>query len=288
MSLTSSLISGRPTSRRSHVVELLTHTSGLPAWLPLYLLATGPEDVVFEIDRIPLDQKQNAVTYSDLNFIILGKIVERIIGSTLDVAAAEIIFRPLGLVKTFFNPPASLKLRIAASENGNGFERQTCVDLGYLQPDSLDVGPLRTRMIWGEVHDGNSYFMNGVSGHAGLFSTASETFEIAKQFLPGTSTLLSDESCKLFRTNFTKGVNEHRSLAFQLASTPESTAGTNMSPGSFGHLGFTGTSLWIDPVRERAYILLTNRTHSHDLPFVNINSVRRHFHDLAIQDLDQN
>lgn len=279
---------GSPGKQEITVVELLTHTSRLPAWLPLYLLASDPADVVFEIDRIPLDQKQNAVTYSDLNFIVLGKIVERVIGSSLDVAAKEIIFRPLGLSKTFFNPPASMKTRIAASETGNAYERQTCIELGFLQPDATDLGGLRTKLIWGEVHDGNSYFMNGVSGHAGLFSTASETFEIAKQFLPATSTLLSDESCKLFRTNFTKGMNEPRSLAFQLASMPESTAGTRMSPGSFGHLGFTGTSLWIDPVRDRIFILLTNRTHAHDLPFVNINSVRRQFHDLAISELDQN
>lgn len=83
-------------------------------------------------------------------------------------------------------------------------------------------------------------------------------------------------------------MNESRSLGFQLASTPESTAGTKMSPESFGHLGFTGTSLWVDPVKERIFILLTNRTHNHALPFVNINSVRRKFHDLANEFLDKN
>jgi CubicO group peptidase (beta-lactamase class C family) len=83
-------------------------------------------------------------------------------------------------------------------------------------------------------------------------------------------------------------MNEDRSFAFQLASTEGSTAGTKMSPESFGHNGFTGTSLWIDPVKERIFILLTNRTHDHALPFVNINSVRRRFHDLAIELLDEN
>ena len=83
-------------------------------------------------------------------------------------------------------------------------------------------------------------------------------------------------------------MNEHRSFAFQLASTPGSTAGSKMSPESFGHLGFTGTSLWIDPVKERVFVLLTNRTHNHTLPFVNINAVRRRFHDLAIEFLDKN
>jgi CubicO group peptidase (beta-lactamase class C family) len=82
-------------------------------------------------------------------------------------------------------------------------------------------------------------------------------------------------------------MNEARSVAFQLAETPESTAGSRMSPQGFGHLGFTGTSLWIDPVKERIFILLTNRTHAHPLPFVNINSVRRRFHDLANDLLDE-
>jgi CubicO group peptidase (beta-lactamase class C family) len=83
-------------------------------------------------------------------------------------------------------------------------------------------------------------------------------------------------------------MNEDRSFGFQLASTTDSTAGKGMSPESFGHLGFTGTSLWIDPVKERIFILLTNRTHHHELPFVNINSVRRRFHDLAIKFLEKN
>jgi CubicO group peptidase (beta-lactamase class C family) len=82
-------------------------------------------------------------------------------------------------------------------------------------------------------------------------------------------------------------MNEDRSFAFQLASTEGSTAGAKMSPESFGHNGFTGTSLWIDPVKERVFVLLTNRTHNHPLPFVNINAVRRRFHDLAIDMLNE-
>ena len=129
--------------------------------------------------------------------------------------------------------------------------------------------------------------MGGVAGHAGLFSTAEEVFKIALQFLPNYTTLLKSETCELFCTNFTPKMNEARSIAFQLAETPGSTAGSKMSPQSFGHLGFTGTSLWIDPVKERIFILLTNRTHAHPLPFVNFNSVRRRFHDLANDLLDE-
>jgi CubicO group peptidase (beta-lactamase class C family) len=139
----------------------------------------------------------------------------------------------------------------------------------------------RDYQIWGEVHDGNCWFMKGVSGHAGLFSTAEETFRIARQFLAAETILLKPETCRLFRTNFTPTLNEARSVAFQLAATPESTASEALSKDSFGHLGFTGTSLWIEPERERVFILLANRTHAHALPFLNINSVRRRFHELA-------
>lgn len=268
------------------VGELLTHTSRLPAWRPLYLCVDDPADVIAEIDRTPIDALKQQVTYSDLNFIALGKMIERIADQPLDAAAA-MIFDALGLKNTSFSPTSSLRFRIAASEHGNMFERDTCreqfPELFAARPNAF-----RTDTIWGEVHDGNAHFMNGIAGHAGLFSTAIETFEIAKQFLPSTSTFVSAEVCKLFRTNFTSGMNEHRSLAFQLASAPESTAGATMSSSSFGHLGFTGTSLWVDPVRERIFILLTNRTHHHQLPFENINSVRRRFHELAIEHLDAN
>ncbi len=129
--------------------------------------------------------------------------------------------------------------------------------------------------------------MNGVSGHAGLFSTVGETFKIAQQFLANQTTLLKPETCKLFRTNFTKGFNEARSIAFQLAETPDSTASNALAKDSFGHLGFTGTSLWIEPETERIFILLTNRTHARELPFANLNSTRRKFHKLAIKILNQ-
>ncbi len=142
-------------------------------------------------------------------------------------------------------------------------------------------------MVWGEVHDGNCYFMNGVSGHAGLFSTAEEIFKIAQQFTAETTQLLKPETCRLFRTNFTEGFNEARSIAFQLAATNASTAGEALAKDSFGHLGFTGTSLWIDPEKERIYILLTNRTHARTLPFANINDTRRRFHELAAKALDE-
>ena len=271
------------------ISKLLTHTSRLPAWTPFYLIVPDGSMVIDEIGKTHLNYEQDAVSYSDLNFITLGVLIERITGESLKTAALNKLFNPLQLKATGFGP-ISKKHNVAANERGNAFERQTCIEQGYLQPSDVESGGnnFRNDVIWGEVHDNNAYFMGGVAGHAGLFSTAEEIFKIAQQFLPNYSSLLKPETCELFSTTFTPGMNEHRSFAFQLASTPQSTAGNRMSRTSFGHLGFTGTSLWIDPVNERIFILLTNRTHNRELPFENINSVRRRFHDLAVEFLDEN
>lgn len=267
--------------------ELLSHNSLMQSWKPFYLIAKNRAEVLTEIINNPVDWKnlQQLVIYSDLNFIVLSFLLEKIYGKSLDEIAKIEIIEPLNLQNTFYNPPSELQKRTAASEKGNGFERQTCLEQGYEIRNHQSA--FRTRMIWGEVHDGNCYFMNGVSGHAGLFSTAFETFQIAQQFLANQTTLLKPETCKLFRTDFTPGQNEARSIGFQLAETKDSTAGEALSKDSFGHLGFTGTSLWIEPETERVFILLTNRTHARALPFANINSVRRRFHELAVAALDE-
>lgn len=279
--------------REITIENLLLHNSGFVNWLPFYLLPNSLVDeakylgisdesvskfVLEKIGEIPLENSIGSkVVYSDLNFLLLGFLVEKFYERDLNNIAIAEIFDRLGFTRTFIGGLDTLRREIAASEFGNEFEKQTCAELGY------DVSKYKFRdyQIWGEVHDGNCYFINGVSGHAGLFSTAEETFRIAQQFLANQTTLLKPETCELFHTNFTKGLNEARSIAFQLAETPDSTASKSLSKDSFGHLGFTGTSLWIEPETERIFILLTNRTHAHALPFVNINSVRRRFHELA-------
>jgi CubicO group peptidase (beta-lactamase class C family) len=269
--------------RHITIGQLLTHTSGIKAWTPFYLRLRGASENLSQkalrlIANDPLEVGPGEkVIYSDVNFVVLGILLEKLFGKTLDEIARSEIIEPLGLVKTFFNPPPVFREQIAASETGNEFEKQMCAERGF----AIDEAAFRRDLIWGEVHDGNCWFFGGVAGHAGLFSNAGETFEIAKQFLPATSNLLTAETCGLFRTNFTAGMNEARSLGFELAATENSTAGATLNPDSFGHLGFTGTSLWIDPAFERIYILLTNRTHNRKLPFANINSVRRKFHELA-------
>ncbi len=264
--------------------QLLTHSSGLPAWRPLYILANGESDRAATIvASIDLEYAPGTrVIYSDLGFITLGLLLERHTGKQIVELAQEEIFRPLKLERTFFNPEKARQTGIAACETGNAYERQTC---GNDYPD--EYKSWRDSLIWGEVHDGNAYFLGGAAGHAGLFSTATETCLMANQFLAQHTLLLKAETCELFRTNFTEGLNEARSSGWQLAATKDSTAGLHLPPDSFGHTGFTGTSCWNDPNHERVFVLLTNRTHARTLPFVNINTVRRRFHSLAIEALDK-
>ena len=263
--------------------QLLTHTSGLPAWRPLYLLASDKDKVLAAIAEEPLaTQPGERVIYSDLGFILFGFILQRFSGSDLSVLAAQEIFTPLGLTRTFFNPEQATRTGIAACENGNAYERDMC----ERDFPARAYGRWRETTVWGEVHDGNAYFLGGAAGHAGLFSTAHETLRIANQFIAGQSELLSGDTCELFRRNMTDGLNEARSFAWQLAATKDSTSGPSLPPDAFGHTGFTGTSCWIDAAAQRVFILLTNRTHARALPFANINSVRREFHTLAVAALE--
>ena len=265
------------------ILQLLTHTSGFSAWRPLYLLCQGnPDAAIAQIVKVPLEAKPGTrVIYSDLGFITLGILLERITRKELGLLAREEIFQPLNLKSTFFKPDLSLQTGIAACESGNVYEQNSSRELGFGEyPEA------RKRLIWAEVHDGNAFFLGGSAGHAGLFSTAAETMVLARQFLKNDTTLLRPETCQLFSTNQTVGLEEARSIGWQLAATSESTAGTMLPPNSFGHNGFTGTSCWIDPLNERIFVLLTNRTHARALPFANINATRREFHRLAVAALE--
>ncbi len=278
------------------VRELLTHTSGLPAWRPLYITAHEKEGALAAIANDALEYKPaERVVYSDLGFIVLGFLLQRLTGASLAELAQREIIDPLRLRRTFFNPASEMQPDIAANETGNAYERELCEkDFPSINPfaNPTSRGSVtpnsgwREQIIWGEVHDGNAYFLGGAAGHAGLFSTAGETLRLANQFVAAQSELLSKETCELFRLNMTEGLNEARSFAWQLAATKDSTAGPDLPPDAFGHTGFTGTSCWIDAERGRVFILLTNRTHNHSLPFININSVRRQFHTLAVRALD--
>jgi CubicO group peptidase (beta-lactamase class C family) len=273
----------RDDKRYITIKQLLTHTSGLPAWRPIYLLAKDKAEALTAITEQPLEYPSGErVVYSDLGFIVLGFLLQRLSSLSLVELAAREIFEPLSLQRTFFNPSAAMRTGVAACEVGNAYERNMC-ERDFA---GQTYTGWRSEVIWGEVHDGNAHFLGGAAGHAGLFSNASETLRIANQFIGESSQLLSAETCKLFGQNMTEGLNEARSFAWQLAATKESSAGENLPRNAFGHTGFTGTSCWIDAERHRVFVLLTNRTHARQLPFANIHAVRREFHSLAVRALD--
>lgn len=264
--------------------HLLTHSSGLPAWQPIYLIAKDKADALAAIAQLPLEYSPGErVIYSDLGFIVLGYLLQDLTGESLPDLARVEIFEPLKLRNTFFNPAAATRTGVAACETGNAYERHMC-ERDFARQE---YATWRSGVIWGEVHDGNAHFLGGAAGHAGLFSNATETLRLASQFIGEQSELLNTETCLLFQQNMTAGLNEARSFAWQLAATKDSTAGPGLPPEAFGHTGFTGTSCWVDAKRQRVFILLTNRTHARQLPFANINGVRREFHSLAVTALDQ-
>ena len=273
----------RDDKREITIKHLLAHVSGLPAWRPVYLLAKDQADALKAIAEQPLEYLPGErVVYSDLGFIVLGFLLQHVSGESLMELAGREIFRPLNLQNTFFNPSAAKRTGVAACETGNAYERDMC-ERDFA---GQTYTGWRTEVIWGEVHDGNAHFLGGAAGHAGLFSNAEDTLRIANQFIGESSQLLTAETCRLFQQNMTAGLNEARSFGWQLAATKDSTAGESLPPDAFGHTGFTGTSCWIEAARQRVFILLTNRTHARQLPFANINAVRREFLSLAVQALN--
>ena len=305
--------------RRITLMELLTHTSGLPNWRPLYLEANDPSDVPAGIARSlarACDSKASpALVYSDLNYILLGFVLERVIGERLDRIAEREIFNPLGLKRTMFNPPFEMMRETAATEHGQMFEQanamgEGAVGSGHLAvetdlniihksepqtsselpaancplPTGLPLRAWRKDVIWGEVHDGNAHFFGGVAGHAGLFSTAREVFRIACQFFEG-SELVKSDRLRLFTQNLTPGYETARSICCIIAATKDCSAGPALAPTGIGHNGFTGTSVWMDPEKRRVFALLTNRIHP-KVSTIDMKEIRQQFNRLAVESLN--
>jgi CubicO group peptidase (beta-lactamase class C family) len=267
----------RPDDERDGLTlfDLLTHRSGLPAWTPLYLHAADRAARIEWLSRVPLvGRPGEQVVYSCLGYILLGFALERAGAAPLQHLFEQHIARPLGLDDLLFNPPPSLRPRTAATEHGNVRERQLAGPAGTVYNE------WRSGIIWAEVHDGNAHTLGGAAGNAGLFGSAGAVYTLAREFLGEGRGLLTEDQRLLFRRNLSGGLQEDRSVGFQLASTAGCSAGPALSPGSFGHTGFTGTSLWIDPASRRIYVLLTNRVHP-GFRDVDMNGVRRGFHAVA-------
>ncbi len=226
------------------VRHLLVHASGLPPFRRYYLENLSAEETLHRIMIEPLIYSPGSETrYSDLGIILTAKIVEAISGLSLDRFCTKNIFQPLDMKDTFFNPPAEVLDRIPPTE----------------------YDPWRGRMVHGQVHDENAFTLGGVSGHAGLFSTAEDLSHFAAMLLAegkyGGRQLISPEIIAEFtrRQNLVSGSS--RALGWDTRSAEKSSSGQYMSMRAFGHTGFTGTSIWIDPVKKVFVILLSNRVH---------------------------
>jgi len=228
------------------VRELLTHYSGLRPDLDLEPTWSGYETAMSMIvAEKPIVPPGTRFVYSDINFETLGELVRRVSGQPLDAYCAQHIFKPLGMKDTRFKPPASLRNRIAPTQHQHG---------------------TTGKILWGEVHDPTSYAMGGVAGHAGLFSTADDLHIFAQMLLNGGSyrgrRVLSPLSVEIMTTPQTPPNKMLlRGLGWDIDSPFASNRGELFGVGSYGHTGFTGTSIWIDPVTQADVIILTNRVH---------------------------
>jgi CubicO group peptidase (beta-lactamase class C family) len=231
-----------PGKDRVTVLNLLTHSSGLDWWEPLYKDTKGKQAYVEKIEAMELKYPPGTKSlYSDLGLILLGEVLERVAGEPLDAFAQKRILDPLGMKDTRYRPGPDVLPRIAPTERD----------------------PWRGRVVHGEAHDENAFAMGGVAPHAGLFGTAPDLARFAQMLLNGgvleQKRIVSREVVDQF-TRPAGVPDSTRALGWDTPH-PDSSAGSRLSPRSFGHTGFTGTSLWIDPERKLFVVLLTNRVH---------------------------
>jgi serine-type D-Ala-D-Ala carboxypeptidase len=245
---------------------LLAHSSGLPAYEKLFLRAKTRKDLLQAAFATHLTTGPGMRTsYSDIGFIILGVVLERLADEALDAFCQREIFGPLGMTHTTFNPAAALKESI---------------------PPTADDRTFRLRIIQGEIQDENASVLGGVAGHAGLFSTAEDLALFAHTMLNGGYPILRPETVALFSRRESAPEGTSRALGWDTPSSP-SQSGKYFSPHSFGHLGYTGTSLWIDQERQLSVTLLTNRTWP-DCQNQAIKKVRPAIHDAVMEALGNN
>lgn len=259
--------------------HLLTHSSGFEAWFPLYSQGQSPESYLRTIASRPIEYPTGSrVVYSDLGFITLCLILERIYERSAAELVREKIFAPLKLEQAFLNPGLDLKAKIAPTEWGNATERQMAARRG------IHFDRFRDYLIWGEVNDGNSWYMGGYAGNAGLFATAEEVLRLALVYLRGGDGLVSPGLISMALKNYTPDREEKRALGWQLRSDDPGHASASLSSSAFGHTGFTGTSVWVDPERDLVAVLLTNRIHPRSSG-ADMQAIRRAFHSTIVEGL---
>ena len=242
---------------------LLAHSSGLPAYEKLFMRAKTRDQLLSAALATPLTANPGAkAEYSDIGFIILGAALERIVEESLDRYCQHEIFGPLAMTHSAFNPPSAWQASIAPTANDQSF---------------------RHRIIQGEVQDENASVLGGVAGHAGVFASAEDLATFAHAMLSGGRPILRPETLAVFTRRESSPPGTSRALGWDTPLSP-SQSGKYFSSNSFGHLGYTGTSLWIDPDRQVAITLLTNRTWP-DCSNQAIKQLRPKFHDAVIESL---
>jgi CubicO group peptidase (beta-lactamase class C family) len=265
---------GRPIGQAS-VRQLLSHSSGLPAWAPLYALARDSRavaDAVLSLDLVGWPEER--VEYSCPGFVLLGGILEKVLGASLEIAFRERVAAPLGLGDHLGFCPDPARHPLAGGAKEPAVERRLCAERGA---DPEKIPPVGE----GLPDDGNARFLSGVAGNAGLFGTAAGVHRVASQYLRSASQLLQENEIAVATAIAAGGAGGHvRGLGWQLASSDGCSAGPALHPSAFGHSGFTGTSVWIDPRQQAVYVLLANRHHPahHE---VDLHPLRRCFHALA-------
>ena len=245
---------------RITIEHLLTHVSGYAPDFDLKERWTGHDEAIKRLIKEPLRNPPGSrFTYSDIGFITLGEVVARVGGMPLDQFARKNIFDPLGMRDTGFRPGAGLMSRIAPTEKRRG-------QLSYLGDAPGDIGAEGELWLRGDVHDPTSYRMNGVAGHAGLFSTADDLAIYCQMILNGGTyrgvRILSPMSVtEMTRPRVVASSGAARGLGWDMSTSFSVNRGDLFPLGSFGHTGFTGTSMWIDPASEMFVVFLSNRVH---------------------------
>jgi CubicO group peptidase (beta-lactamase class C family) len=259
-------ISNAERDPRRHDVALrmlLAHSSGLPAYEKLFLKVQNRNELLGAALSMPLTADPGSrAAYSDIGFIILGIALERLADEPLDRFCQREIFAPLGMTNTTFNPPKEIRAQI---------------------PPTADDKTFRKRIIQGEVQDENASVLGGIAPHAGLFSTAADLAKFAHSMLNGGRPIFRRETIALFTRRESAPAGTSRALGWDTPSAP-SQSGKYLGFASFGHLGYTGTSLWIDPDHQLSITLLSNRTWP-DCSNHGIKQVRPRFHDAVIEAL---
>ncbi|MFQ5764954.1 MAG: serine hydrolase, partial [Rhodospirillales bacterium] len=247
----------------------------LPAWRPLFLHRGDAGDVVRRLGRTPLAAEPGArVLYSDLGYLLAGVLLARAGGAPLDDLYTQHILAPCEppAREPCFRPPPAWRSRLAPGEVGDEIHRE----LASCHEAAVQAWPgWRAGVHLGEVHDLNAAALGGVAGHAGLFGSAAGVAALAAEFLPG-SRLFTPAERAVFRYSRTSGQEEDRAVGFRVAARTWSLVPAACSPDSFGHTGFTGTLVLIDPATAGVFVLLTNRLHPHP-PAAGMAGLRRGF-----------